>query len=176
MSRIFTRKQTTDNVAQVCNLRSYKAPLGKLRHLSFGGEIPPSQKNHRSSCIAASYAPNKRARKWSHVKFSTTRRRAAWLIRSTISGCRYKCSSALAMASTSPGRTMIPSTPSRMTSPASRVVICGNSLFFQAEDGIRDADVTGVQTCALPILHYDEERMRVVVELLSAAPDMSEND
>src|SRR3954451_25498417 len=24
-------------------------------------------------------------------------------------------------------------------------------LFFQAEDGIRDADVTGVQTCALPI-------------------------
>src|SRR6202051_3519186 len=25
-------------------------------------------------------------------------------------------------------------------------------LFFQAEDGIRDAHVTGVQTCALPIL------------------------
>src|SRR5690554_7129309 len=25
------------------------------------------------------------------------------------------------------------------------------SFFFQAEDGIRDADVTGVQTCALPI-------------------------
>src|SRR3989442_4727442 len=24
-------------------------------------------------------------------------------------------------------------------------------VFFQAEDGIRDADVTGVQTCALPI-------------------------
>src|SRR5215813_3129313 len=24
-------------------------------------------------------------------------------------------------------------------------------LFFQAEDGIRHADVTGVQTCALPI-------------------------
>src|SRR3989442_12277998 len=24
-------------------------------------------------------------------------------------------------------------------------------IFFQAEDGIRDADVTGVQTCALPI-------------------------
>src|SRR3970282_2460992 len=24
-------------------------------------------------------------------------------------------------------------------------------LFFQAEDGIRDRDVTGVQTCALPI-------------------------
>ena len=26
-------------------------------------------------------------------------------------------------------------------------------FFFQAEDGIRDYDVTGVQTCALPILH-----------------------
>ena len=24
-------------------------------------------------------------------------------------------------------------------------------FFFQAEDGIRDRDVTGVQTCALPI-------------------------
>src|SRR5690554_8165831 len=28
---------------------------------------------------------------------------------------------------------------------------CIISFFFQAEDGIRDADVTGVQTCALPI-------------------------
>src|SRR5690554_2530729 len=27
-------------------------------------------------------------------------------------------------------------------------------FFFQAEDGIRDADVTGVQTCALPILNH----------------------
>src|SRR3989442_5654282 len=27
----------------------------------------------------------------------------------------------------------------------------GVFFFFQAEDGIRDADVTGVQTCALPI-------------------------
>ena len=27
-------------------------------------------------------------------------------------------------------------------------------FFFQAEDGIRDYDVTGVQTCALPILVY----------------------
>src|SRR3712207_6940948 len=26
-------------------------------------------------------------------------------------------------------------------------------FFFQAEDGIRDIGVTGVQTCALPILH-----------------------
>src|SRR3989442_7273570 len=28
-------------------------------------------------------------------------------------------------------------------------------FFFQAEDGIRDADVTGVQTCALPIWDWD---------------------
>src|SRR5699024_11513015 len=26
-----------------------------------------------------------------------------------------------------------------------------NTFFFQAEDGIRDRNVTGVQTCALPI-------------------------
>ena len=29
----------------------------------------------------------------------------------------------------------------------------GCFFFFQAEDGIRDRDVTGVQTCALPICH-----------------------
>ena len=29
-------------------------------------------------------------------------------------------------------------------------------FFFQAEDGIRDYDVTGVQTCALPICEYAE--------------------
>ena len=27
-------------------------------------------------------------------------------------------------------------------------------FFFQAEDGIRDYKVTGVQTCALPILNH----------------------
>src|SRR2546422_2382685 len=30
-------------------------------------------------------------------------------------------------------------------------------FFFQAEDGIRDVAVTGVQTCALPIYRYLEE-------------------
>src|SRR3712207_7451718 len=29
---------------------------------------------------------------------------------------------------------------------------CCSFFFFQAEDGIRDIGVTGVQTCALPIL------------------------
>src|SRR5437588_5933700 len=32
------------------------------------------------------------------------------------------------------------------------VLNCGFFFFFQAEDGIRDHCVTGVQTCALPIL------------------------
>src|SRR3712207_7655168 len=31
------------------------------------------------------------------------------------------------------------------------LTIFGFSFFFQAEDGIRDIGVTGVQTCALPI-------------------------
>src|SRR3712207_8500477 len=31
------------------------------------------------------------------------------------------------------------------------VLVAGGWFFFQAEDGIRDIGVTGVQTCALPI-------------------------
>ena len=31
---------------------------------------------------------------------------------------------------------------------------CVESIFFQAEDGIRDRLVTGVQTCALPISNF----------------------
>ena len=34
---------------------------------------------------------------------------------------------------------------------AQRMLIDAIIFFFQAEDGIRDRDVTGVQTCALPI-------------------------
>jgi len=33
----------------------------------------------------------------------------------------------------------------------SQAVLMTMFFFFQAEDGIRDRDVTGVQTCALPI-------------------------
>src|SRR5215475_14470040 len=41
-------------------------------------------------------------------------------------------------------------------------------FFFQAEDGIRDFHVTGVQTCALPILALSLKlKMPVVRELLS---------
>src|SRR5437667_5531714 len=36
-------------------------------------------------------------------------------------------------------------------------------FFFQAEDGIRDRDVTGVQTCALPI-SYSPGGQRALVE------------
>src|SRR2546430_11501876 len=32
-------------------------------------------------------------------------------------------------------------------------------FFFQAEDGIRDLTVTGVQTCALPILRADDDQV-----------------
>src|SRR2546430_4257354 len=37
---------------------------------------------------------------------------------------------------------------------------CG-FFFFQAEDGIRDLTVTGVQTCALPIYIHQEQAVRV---------------
>src|SRR5437870_13428985 len=36
--------------------------------------------------------------------------------------------------------------------------ICKIYFFFQAEDGIRDGHVTGVQTCALPICGVGEFR------------------
>src|SRR6266545_1926749 len=37
------------------------------------------------------------------------------------------------------------------------VLVVGSVFFFQAEDGIRDKLVTGVQTCALPIWRaYDQ--------------------
>src|SRR3712207_7017826 len=40
----------------------------------------------------------------------------------------------------------------------SQSVMCSSLFvfFFQAEDGIRDIGVTGVQTCALPIYWHDQ--------------------
>src|SRR5699024_11356614 len=43
------------------------------------------------------------------------------------------------------------------------------SFFFQAEDGIRDRNVTGVQTCALPISDYSSDEIeyaRVWLEVI----------
>src|SRR5690554_7297227 len=50
-------------------------------------------------------------------------------------------------------------------------------FFFQAEDGILDADVTGVQTCALPI--SERERISLGVKQLESDPFsefVAEND
>src|SRR5256885_16798653 len=57
--------------------------------------------------------------------------------------------------------------------------MAGMIFFFQAEDGIRDYKVTGVQTCALPIsVDHGEERVvgraadvRPGMELRAALPD-----
>src|SRR5260221_5911651 len=43
---------------------------------------------------------------------------------------------------------------------------CSLSFFFQAEDGIRDHCVTGVQTCALPIYRFP---LRVTLPVVRAA-------
>src|SRR5258708_17128198 len=48
-------------------------------------------------------------------------------------------------------------------------------FFFQAEDGIRDDLVTGVQTCALPISSADlADRRRRGLEFSSAERDLRE--
>ena len=44
----------------------------------------------------------------------------------------------------------------------------GDIFFFQAEDGIRDRDVTGVQTCALPICEQGLLLFIAVRSLLTA--------
>src|SRR3989337_4121473 len=41
------------------------------------------------------------------------------------------------------------------------------AFLFQAGDGIRYATVTGVQTCALPILAYERGQARSVEQLLN---------
>src|SRR2546430_3617828 len=47
------------------------------------------------------------------------------------------------------------------TSAISCVLLSGLFFFFQAEDGIRDLTVTGVQTCALPICFHGSFRCRL---------------
>src|SRR5438445_1734958 len=43
-------------------------------------------------------------------------------------------------------------------------------FFFQAEDGIRDIGVTGVQTCALPIWATPRKRPVIVPDVFAASP------
>src|SRR5256885_8376118 len=57
-----------------------------------------------------------------------------------------------------------------------RLILVGLSIFFfQAEDGIRDYKVTGVQTCALPIsrqgdrVRHRDEGLRQRLQLLRGA-------
>src|SRR5690348_17531597 len=45
-------------------------------------------------------------------------------------------------------------------------------FFFQAEDGIRDGRVTGVQTCALPILRTDGSVGATISSIRSAVAEM----
>src|SRR5207245_6507322 len=47
-------------------------------------------------------------------------------------------------------------------------------FFFQAEDGIRDATVTGVQTCALPICGLERVQQREVHGLAEPIPPIHE--
>src|SRR5215510_15169351 len=49
-------------------------------------------------------------------------------------------------------------------------------FFFQAEDGIRDGHVTGVQTCALPIAAVEIARRNVAALGLSGCVTVREGD
>src|SRR5256884_5601491 len=48
----------------------------------------------------------------------------------------------------------------------------GLVFFFQAEDGIRDVAVTGVQTCALPISFGPPDARRPTIQLLEDSSDV----
>src|SRR5207253_8536153 len=70
--------------------------------------------------------------------------------------------------------------PSRCTRDRIRHATTVFRFFFQAEDGIRDGHVTGVQTCALPIsiqremsgkLKFPEHILMVLCVFLLAAAD-----
>src|SRR5205823_11336879 len=49
--------------------------------------------------------------------------------------------------------------------------VCSSIFFFQAEDGIRDKLVTGVQTCALPISSRLRQRKYALLRGLHIPPD-----
>src|SRR3989442_9687478 len=49
-------------------------------------------------------------------------------------------------------------------------------FFFQAEDGIRDADVTGVQTCALPISLHARPEGRLLADVFTCIREKTDLD
>src|SRR5439155_5467941 len=51
-----------------------------------------------------------------------------------------------------------PSAGHALPMSVSAIILIPLFFFFQAEDGIRDGHVTGVQTCALPILAAEIEQ------------------
>src|SRR5690625_5965821 len=59
-------------------------------------------------------------------------------------------------------------------STSMKAVVLFRFFFFQAEDGIRDGHVTGVQTCALPIfeLSLKNNGAIVCVDTLEEATDL----
>ena len=50
--------------------------------------------------------------------------------------------------------------------------MCHLCFFFQAEDGIRDSPVTGVQTCALPILKNTNPLSDETVTMIKSRKDL----
>src|SRR5207248_7315338 len=54
--------------------------------------------------------------------------------------------------------------------------VCDCGFFFQAEDGIRDRTVTGVQTCALPILELvvgaEDDRVRAMLASVASEEEI----
>src|SRR5256885_6727446 len=67
-------------------------------------------------------------------------------------------------------RTYCSQSPTR-TAKVSVALRC--RFFFQAEDGIRDYKVTGVQTCALPIFAAHLANAGVSVLLLDLTPEVA---
>src|ERR1022692_1371362 len=59
---------------------------------------------------------------------------------------------------------------------AGSLIILNYLFFFQAEDGIRDYKVTGVQTCALPIQAEDDIRDYKVTEVQTCALPIQAED
>src|SRR5256884_3143742 len=60
--------------------------------------------------------------------------------------------------------------------PARAALRLVSVFFFQAEDGIRDVAVTGVQTCALPIYLQDGIPWQQILSVDEALPQLAVED